>query len=213
MYLITVARAEEDGVTGPVPVTAIAASLHVSVAAANEMIRKLAERGLLEYRPYRGVELTTAGRDIAERVLRTRRLWASFLAGHLEYTPGEADALACHLEHVTPPEAAERLAAWLGDPEFGPLGHPIPPAARRERPPAWMSLLDAEAGAALQVVTVTTEPSAAAFLAAEGIAAGREIRLVGRGDRALFVETSGGHVHIDRATASGIAVRAVRDAS
>jgi DtxR family Mn-dependent transcriptional regulator len=213
MYLITVARAEEGGATGPVPVTAIAAALRVSVAAANEMIRKLAGRGLFDYRPYRGVELTAAGRRIAERVLRTRRLWAAFLAGHLEYTPVEADALACHLEHVTPPETSDRLAAWLGDPDVGPLGHRIPHPATADRPPASVPLLDADPGIALEVLSVTTGRSLASFLASEGIAPGREIRVAGRGPSALLVETAGGHVHLDHAAASGIGVRTRRDGS
>jgi DtxR family Mn-dependent transcriptional regulator len=213
MYLITVARAGEEGADGPIPVTAVAGALRVSVAAANEMIRKLAARGLLEYRPYRGVELTDAGRRIAGRVLRTRRIWASFLAGHLEFTPTEADALACHLEHVTPPDAAERLAAWLGDPEVGPLGRPIPPPVLRADPPAWIPLPQADPGIALEVVTVVGDRATTSFLAAEGITPGREIRLVGRGGAGVLVETPEGRSHLDPPIAAAIGVRRVPRAS
>lgn len=211
MYLITVARAAEDGVRGPVPVTAVAGTLHVSVAAANEMIRKLATRGLVEYQPYRGVELTAAGRRVADRVLRTRRIWSSFLAGHLEFTPSEADTLACQLEHVTPPDAADRLAAWLGDPEVGPLGRPIPPPTVGAPRPARLPLADAEAGVVLEVVSIAADRSTAAFLAAEGVGIGGKLRVVGRGDMGLLIETGERRVHLDHATAAGVGVTTVRD--
>ncbi len=213
MYLITVARAAEEGVLGPVPVTVVAGSLHVSVAAANEMIRKLASRGLVEYQPYRGVELTTAGRRVADRVLRTRRIWSSFLAGHLEFTPSEADALACHLEHVTPPDAADRLAAWLGDPEVGPLGRPIPPPTLLVQRSDRLPLADVETGIAFEVVSIAADRPTAAFLAAEGVCVGGRLRVAGRGETGLLVDTGEGRVHLDHATAAGVGVRAVRDGS
>jgi DtxR family transcriptional regulator, Mn-dependent transcriptional regulator len=129
MYLITLAVAEEDGQPSPLPVAGLAQSLAISPISANQMVRRLQERGLVEYHPYHGVTLTRAGRRVAERVLRGRRLWAAFLAGHLGYVPAEADALACSLEHVTPPEAADRLAGFLGHPAADPSDRPIPPSA------------------------------------------------------------------------------------
>jgi DtxR family Mn-dependent transcriptional regulator len=129
MYLITVAVAEEDGRPAPWPLAGLAEALGISPISANQMVRRLADRGLVEYHPYRGVSLTPRGRRAARRVLRGRRLWATFLVEHLGFTPGEADALACSLEHVTPPAAADRLARYLGDPAVEPLGRVIPPAA------------------------------------------------------------------------------------
>jgi DtxR family Mn-dependent transcriptional regulator len=128
MYLITVAVAEEEGRPLPLPLADLAQALAISPVSANQMVRRLEDRGLVEYHPYRGVALTAAGRRAAWRVLRGRRLWATFLADHLGFTPEEADALACRLEHVTPPEAADRLGRFLGDPVVGPLGAPIPPS-------------------------------------------------------------------------------------
>ena len=60
MYLITVARAEEAGRPGPLPLAALAQSLSISPISANQMVWRLAERGLLEYHPYQGVLLTPA---------------------------------------------------------------------------------------------------------------------------------------------------------
>ena len=44
MYLITIARAVEDGHPEPVPVSLVARELDVSAVSANQMVRKLAGR-------------------------------------------------------------------------------------------------------------------------------------------------------------------------
>jgi DtxR family Mn-dependent transcriptional regulator len=208
MYLITVARAAEDGATGPVSVAGLARRLSVSVASANEMVRKLAARGLVDYVPYRGVELTEAGRRIAGRVLRTRRLWATFLAGHLDFTPAGADELACALEHVTPPEAAERLAAWLGDPVAGPLGHPIPAGDGTPPQPAPVRLPDAPVGLPLEVLETGGETGGtAAFLAAEQVVRGAVVTVAAVGSSGLLLSGPGGRLHLDHETAGTVRVR------
>jgi DtxR family Mn-dependent transcriptional regulator len=196
MYLITVARAGEEGNEGPLPVSAVAAALTVSVASANEMVRKLAARGLVEYEPYRGVRLTPAGKEIAATVLRTRRLWSTFLAEHLAFTPSEADALACQLEHVTPPHAAERLAEFLGDPRSDPLGKPIPagngPSLRRSS----TTLTEVPVGAAAAVVSVAASGRLRAFLEAEALVPGTEITVRGVGSSGVLVQREGQFVHL-----------------
>lgn len=131
MYLITVARALEDGVEPPIPVSTIAAELDVSVVSANQMIRKLEAGGFVEYLPYKGVVLTEDGRNTANAVLRNRRLWGVFLTDHLGLSPDRADEVACEMEHVTPEEVASRLSLFLGDPSTGPGGRPIPDGAQR----------------------------------------------------------------------------------
>jgi DtxR family Mn-dependent transcriptional regulator len=206
MYLLTLAVAEEDGRSGPHPVSALAGALGVSVASAHEMIRKLVARDLAAYEPYRGVDLTPAGRAVATRVLRTRRLWATFLVERLDLSPGEADDLACHLEHVTPPDAAERLAAFLGDPAAGPLGKAIPPAAGGPSPDVGMPLGEAPAGRPLVVVVVNAEEGTAGFLASQGISAGATLTIEGRGRTALLVE-AGGPVSLTAHLAAQIRVR------
>lgn len=209
MYLITVARAAEEGATGPMSVAGLGARLGVSVASANEMVRKLAGRGLVEYVPYRGVELTESGGKVAQRVLRTRRLWATFLADHLDFTAAEADALACSLEHVTPADAARRLAVWLGDPAAGPLGRPIPAEDGAPTSPAVVRLGSAPVGPPLEVVAVEGDGAVAAFLAAERVAPGAVVAVAAAGGSGLLVDAPGGRVHLDRETAEAVAVREV----
>lgn len=206
MYLITVARAVEDGRVGPVPIAAIAAALGVSVPAANEMVRKLDSRGLVAYEPYRGVQLNDAGRTIADQLLRTRRLWATFLVDHLGFSAADADDQACELEHATTPEAANRLAEYLGNPVAGPLGHQIPTSSTVARPRSTIRLIDATVGIPVEVTLVRAGGRVAEFLAAEGIAIGCRLMVTGAGSSGLLVEVDGSVVHITEEVAATIDV-------
>jgi DtxR family Mn-dependent transcriptional regulator len=207
MYLITVARAGEDGRSGPIPVADVAAELSVSVASANQMIRKLADRGLLSYEPYHGVELSDDGHRVADRVLRTRRLWARFLADHLGFSPADADDQACHLEHVTSEEAADRLAAYLGNPEAGPLGRPIPAGALKPEPRRrHRRLVDLAVGGTAEVVSVGGSDFALEFLAAEGVIPGAIVTVAGAGDSGWLIAVAGTLVHLSEDLARAVEV-------
>lgn len=209
MYLITVARAVEDGRESQVPIAAIAAALGVSVPAANEMVRKLDSRGLVAYEPYHGVQLSEAGREIADQLLRTRRLWATFLADHLGFSPAAADEQACELEHATTPEAANRLAAYLGNPVAGPLGHPIPTSSTVVEARSDIRLIDATVGSLVEVIAIAATKRVTEFLAAEGIAAGRRVVLTGAGSSGLLVEIDDSAIHLDESVAESIEVRPI----
>ena len=126
MYLITIARSMEEGGPEPLPLSYIAQTLSLQPVSVNQMVRKLEGEGLVHYHPYKGVELTTKGQEIAFRTLRNRRLWQLFLVNQLEVSLEEADVMACDLEHVTPDDIAERLSKYLDDPAVGPGGQPIP---------------------------------------------------------------------------------------
>lgn len=191
MYLVHTAMALEAGATSPVPVTALTKALGVSTAAANEMIHKLAERGLLEYSPYKGVTLTAAGNNVAGAVLRRRRLWTVFLVDQLGFDPAEADAVACDLEHVTPRRVTDRLADFLGDPGQGPQGRPIPPAgggAVAEEPA--MSLQSGTVGGRYVVRGYVAEAAAAEYLGSQGLAVGAELEVTAIGSPGAWLLTT-----------------------
>jgi DtxR family Mn-dependent transcriptional regulator len=210
MYLITVARAVESGHPEPVPMPEIAEALSVSVASANEMVRKLAVRHLVTYEPYRGAGLTLSGRVVANRVLRTRRLWATFLVEHLGFAPVEADDQACHLEHVTAIDAADRLAAFLGNPTIDPLGQTIPevdsPAPERL---GVIALDQVPVGMTGEVVAMRLAPATRDFLGGEGITVGSHLTVVAAGESGVLVETTAGPLNLIRRLAAGVDVKAV----
>ena len=211
MFLITVARAIEDGHSAPVPLPFLAESLSISRVSVNEMAKKLVGRGFIGYEPYHGVTLTQQGTAIANSVLRRRRLWALFLAEHLGLTPAAADTVACEFEHITPAEVAGRLADFLGDPRVGPGGKPIPAADDAlESKTFEMSLTDLEADHRARIARVAGDAAIRSFLVDEGLTDGVEVTLLAVGsDQGCLVGTSRGRVHLSAAVASSVFVRPV----
>jgi DtxR family Mn-dependent transcriptional regulator len=211
MFLITVARAIEDGHSAPVPLPFLAESLSISRVSATEMAKKLVGRGFIGYEPYHGVTLTRQGTAIANSVLRRRRLWALFLAEHLGLTPAVADIVACEFEHITPGEVAGRLADFLGDPRVGPGGKPIPAADTAVESKALEMPLNAlEAGHRGRVTRLAGDAAIRSFLVDEGLTEGVEVTLLAIGsDQGCLIETARGRVHLSATVASSVAVSPV----
>ena len=125
-YLEAICKLGEEG--QPVALSALAKHLEISSVSANEMVRKLVERELVLYEPYKGVSLTPAGQAQALAVIRRHRLWERFLTDVLGLSWDQVHEEACRLEHATSPLVEERLAQFLGQPETCPHGHPMPTA-------------------------------------------------------------------------------------
>ena len=204
MYLITVARAMEDGTEPPIPVSTIAKELDVSSVSANQMIKKLESEGLVSYVPYKGVDLTDAGSDLANVVLRSRRLWGVFLVEHLGLTAKHADEVACEMEHVTPEDVADRLSEFLGEPSLGPQGKAIPSGSgRADRP--MRRLGDLAVGDEARVERASD--AVGAFLASQAIESGTVVRVVaGAQDGSVLIEGPTGTIHVSADMAHDIAV-------
>ncbi len=109
-----------------VTIARLAERLSVTPVSANEMVRRLGEQGLVSHKPYKGVRLTTKGREVACNVIRRQRLWECFLYDHLKIEWSQVYEFACSLEHATAPEVTEALAVFLGHPTTCPRGNPIP---------------------------------------------------------------------------------------
>ena len=119
--LYRLARDGHDAHTG-----ALAEILGVSPATATATVKRLAERGLLDHKLYRGVELTPSGRAVAIAAMRRHRIVERFLADMLGYAWNEADRLATSFEHDLPQEVEDRLYVALDQPASCPHGFPIP---------------------------------------------------------------------------------------
>lgn len=144
-----------------VTTSALAARVGVSAPSATAMMKRLAELGLVERSPYRGVELTEAGRRGALEVLRHHRLLERYLVDSLGLPLDEVHAEADRLEHALSEELEQRIDSALGYPTHDPHGDPIPDRELRISDPGGRVLLDLVPG---DRSTVTRVPDANAEL-------------------------------------------------
>jgi DtxR family Mn-dependent transcriptional regulator len=166
---------------GGVATTAVAERLGVTAGSVSAMFRKLADRGLVELEPYRGVRLTSAGRALALEVVRHHRLIERFLADELDVPWDRVHDEAEVLEHVLSEYLEERIAAKLGDPTHDPHGDPIPARDGTIDEGSGVALEDVAVGCSGVFVRVSdADPEMLRYLAGLGIAPGDELEVVDR---------------------------------
>lgn len=114
------------GSTGEVGVSELAKRLHIKMPTVSSMMKKLARQGLVHYRPYKPLRLTTRGRREALLIIRKHRLIELFLVQQMGFRWDQVHDIAEQVEHVHSPELFEKMDAMLGYPKIDPHGEPIP---------------------------------------------------------------------------------------
>lgn len=173
MYLVTIRKICESCTDTTIPIPHLAQELDLLPVSVNQMVKKLTEAGLVEYQPYKGVELTAEGRRISTKILRHRRLWEVFLVRELKMVLDEAAELSCRLEHPISEDVAQRLSTFLGNPDVCYHGSPIYPG-NGEKSNQEISLDQLKVGQHCHIIRVDSDQQTRSFLAEEGIHAGKQ---------------------------------------
>lgn len=104
----------------------IAAATNTRAASVTDMLKKLADKKLINYTKYQGVTLTDEGEKIALGIIRKHRLWEYFLVEKLDFKWDEVHEVAEELEHISSTELINRLDKFMKYPKYDPHGDPIP---------------------------------------------------------------------------------------
>lgn len=104
----------------------LAAATNTRAASVTDMLKKLADKKLINYTPYQGVTLTSEGEKIALGIIRKHRLWEYFLVEKLNFGWDEVHEMAEELEHISSTELINRLDQFMDFPKHDPHGDPIP---------------------------------------------------------------------------------------
>jgi len=104
----------------------LAALLNTKASSVTDMLKKLADKSLINYTPYQGVTLTDAGQKIAVNIIRKHRLWEYFLVEKLNFKWDEVHEMAEEMEHISSNELIDRLDKFMDYPKYDPHGDPIP---------------------------------------------------------------------------------------
>lgn len=179
---------------GAVATSALADRLGVSPASVTAMLKRMAEAGLVEHEPYRGVRLTGAGERVALEVMRHHRLLEAYLVEALGMPWDRIHAEAEVLEHYISEELEERIASALGDPTVDPHGDPIPSRELEISAEHGTALAEMEPGDGGVFSRVSdSDPEMLRYLAERGIRPGSKLEVTERQPFGgpLFVEVSG----------------------
>lgn len=125
-YLKALLKITFDNDNTEVGTNELAQILAVKPATANDMLKKLKEKGLVDYEKYGKISLSKTGNKNAIEILRKHRLWETFLYQKFEFSWDEIHEVAEQLEHIQSTKLIDKLDKFLDYPEFDPHGDPIP---------------------------------------------------------------------------------------
>lgn len=111
-----------------VSTNALAEEMETKASSVTDMIKKLSEKKLVNYKKYQGFKLSELGLETAVSVIRKHRLWEFFLVEKLDFSWDEVHEVAEQLEHIKSEKLIRELDRFLGFPKRDPHGDPIPDA-------------------------------------------------------------------------------------
>ena len=188
---------------------AIADRMKVSAASVTNMIKKLAEMGLVTHVPYQGITLTDAGQKVALEVLRHHRLLELYLAEAMGYSWDKVDEEAERLEHVISEEFEDKIDEMLGYPTTDPHGSPIPTKDGEIDTHRYDRLVDVAPGTSVIVRRVPDSNSdLLRYLGDLGLRPDTEVRVLSKGpfDGPLRIRVGETEHHLGHQVASCILV-------
>jgi DtxR family Mn-dependent transcriptional regulator len=164
---------------GTAATSAVAERLRLSAGTVTGMLKRLAERGLVEHVPYGGSRLRPEGEREAVRLIRRHRILELFLVRRLGYGWDRVHAEAERLEHAVSDELVDRMAAELGGPVEDPHGAPIPGRGEAYEEREFPCLTELAVGVRAVLRQVPDEdPDALRYLARMSLVPGAEVTVL-----------------------------------
>ena len=191
---------------------AIAKMIDTKASSVTDMIKKLAEKNLVEYQKYQGVSLTPQGLLEAKMIVRKHRLWEVFLVEKLDFSWDEVHDVAEELEHINSEKLIDKLDAFLGFPTEDPHGDPIPNAKGEIKKMDKKLLSDLKLNQ--KSICVGVKDSSSNFLKyldKQQIALGSTIEIIEKEsfDASLIVLVNGNEMNISNKIASNLYVKTI----
>lgn len=155
IYLVAEGIARER-----VPMGEVARVMGVVPGTATTMVKHLAQKGFLDYKPRVGVRLTPRGQKVAIGILRRHRLIEYFLVESLGLPWDAIHEEAERLEHAVSERVVDALDDFLGHPSRDPHGDPIPSATGTVSGHATRPLSECAPGTRTVVVRVLDQEAA-----------------------------------------------------
>ncbi len=210
-YLKAIFHLGSEG-TQEVSTNAIARDIKTQPSSVTDMMQRLSEKGLVNYRKYKGVSLTDLGRDTALSIIRKHRLWEVFLVEKLNFSWDEVHDVAEQLEHIKSEKLVNLLDEHLGFPQYDPHGDPIP--GKDGNYPSRDKQLLSQLPEQAQGVCIGVKDSSASFLKyldRNKISLGDKIRLLEREDfdNSLLIAVGDRKIKVSHQIASNLYLKII----
>lgn len=197
----------EKKYSGGVSTNALAEEMDTKASSVTDMIRKLSDKDLVNYKKYQGVRLSKTGRQTAVEVIRKHRLWEVFLVEKLNFSWDEVHEVAEQLEHIRSEKLIDELDRLLDYPKRDPHGDPIPDSEGNFRISNRFLLSELEKGQA--GICVGVKDSSTEFLRyldKNQIALGKEIKVlaVEDFDQSMLISTGGKELNISQSISTNL---------
>lgn len=193
-----------------VSTNSIADKMVTKPSSVSDMVRKLSDKGLINYKKYKGVSLTELGTKTALNLVRKHRLWEVFLVEKLDFTWDEVHEVAEQLEHIKSEKLIDQLDQHLGFPEVDPHGDPIPSKNGEFKKSIKKLLKDLPVGVTGICVGVKdSSPPFLKFLDKNQIALGDEIHIMDKEefDDSFIIKINNSTMHISNQIASNLYIK------
>jgi len=188
-YLKVIHRLSE-ATSEDISTNAVAELMQTKAASVTDMLRKLADKGWVNYQKYQGVRLSATGEKIALSIVRKHRLWEVFLVDKMGFNWDEVHEIAEQLEHIESDDLVNKLDAYLGFPKTDPHGDPIPNKEGVLPELAYLHLSDIKAGKNCKLMGVAQDSAVFLQLLTKlnlNLGAALTIIEVNEFDRSVFV--------------------------
>ena len=187
----------------------LAGFINTKASSVTDMLKKLADKGLINYTPYQGVTLSKAGEKIAVNIIRKHRLWEYFLVEKLDFKWDEVHEMAEEMEHISSNELIDRLDKFMGYPKHDPHGDPIPDCnglfkIHNLKP---VSAIGVDEGGVICGVRDHSPPFLQ-YLEKQSLIIGKKITVkeINEFDRSVILQTAGKELQISREVANNLLI-------
>lgn len=182
-YLKALLKISLDNDNKEVGTNELANYLVVKPATANDMLKKLKDKSLVDYEKYGKITLSETGRKFAINIIRKHRLWETFLYEKLEFSWDEVHEVAEQLEHIQSEKLIDKLDKFLNFPEFDPHGDSIPNKKGELTVQFKNTLADMEVGKICKMVAVKDNSSSfLQYVVKVGLGINNEIEVISKQD-------------------------------
>ena len=109
-----------------VTVSGLSVVFGISNSSVSNMVKKLVAMKLLSSAPYKAIELTSEGRELARTIVAKHRLVELFLVEVMGFEPENVHEIAEEIEHIDSPPFFRKVKQMLSQRDIDPHGSPIP---------------------------------------------------------------------------------------